>query len=62
MRGARSTELRVWTRLVRLRRAAGRSPDARDELAAAYATFTEGFEEADLVAARELLAPSIDRQ
>ena len=57
-RGARSTELKVWTRLVRLRRSARRSPDGRDELAAVYAAFTEGFEEADLVAARELLAVS----
>ena len=48
-------ELQALTRLVALRRASGRTPDGSEELAAAYAGFTEGFDEHDLVVARELL-------
>lgn len=53
--GLHLTELQALTRLVRLRRELGRSPDGSDELAALYATFTEGFEEHDLVMARQVL-------
>jgi tetratricopeptide (TPR) repeat protein len=49
-------ELQALTRLVDLRREMGRSPDGSDELANLYSTFTEGLEERDLAAARELLA------
>jgi predicted ATPase/class 3 adenylate cyclase len=49
-------ELQALTRLVDLRREMGKSPDGSDELASLYSTFTEGLEERDLVAARELLA------
>ena len=52
---ARLTELSVWTRLVGLRRAQGRSPDGTDELRTIYDTFTEGFGEPELVAARSAL-------
>ena len=48
-------ELRALTRLVMLRRQLGGSPDGREELAAVYSAFTEGFDEQDLVVARELL-------
>jgi len=47
--------LRAWTGVVELRRQLGRSPDGSDELAAVYSAFTEGFDEHDLVVARELL-------
>ncbi|HSL26089.1 MAG TPA: hypothetical protein VLA54_07370, partial [Acidimicrobiia bacterium] len=57
-RRQRLTELRARTRLVGLRRAMGHSPDGSEELAALHGTFTEGFDEADLVRARELLASS----
>ena len=52
---ARLTELSVWTRLVALRRAQGRSPDGSDELRSVYDTFTEGFGEPELAAARSVL-------
>ena len=48
-------ELQGLTRLVELRRETGQTPDGTDELATLYATFTEGLEEHDLVAAREAL-------
>ncbi|MEE9177505.1 MAG: adenylate/guanylate cyclase domain-containing protein [Acidimicrobiia bacterium] len=48
-------ELHALTRLVALRRRMGSTPDASEELAAVYSAFTEGFDEHDLVAARELL-------
>lgn len=51
----RLVELAAAMRLVTLLRAQGRSPDGADELAAAYETFTEGFDEPDLVTARDLL-------
>jgi hypothetical protein len=43
------------TKLVSLRRESGDSPDGSDDLAALYATFTEGLDEYDPAAARELL-------
>jgi predicted ATPase/class 3 adenylate cyclase len=60
MRGSRAgglhlIELQAMTRLVGLRREMGRSPDGTDELASLYATFTEGFDEHDLVTTREVL-------
>ncbi|MEX1126663.1 MAG: AAA family ATPase, partial [Acidimicrobiia bacterium] len=60
-RGARAgglhlIELQAWTRLVGLRREMGHSPDGSEELAALYATFTEGFDEHDLIMARQVLA------
>jgi DNA-binding winged helix-turn-helix (wHTH) protein/predicted ATPase len=57
--GARSWELRAATSLLRLaRRVGGKHGGAKDAraLASVYGTFTEGFETADLRAARELLA------
>jgi predicted ATPase/class 3 adenylate cyclase len=48
--------LQALNRLVALRREHGVTPDGSEELAAVYATFTEGFDELDLVLARELLA------
>jgi predicted ATPase/class 3 adenylate cyclase len=53
--GLRLIELQGLTRLVVLNREMGRSPDGGDELALLYATFTEGFGEHDLLAAKELL-------
>ena len=53
--GLHLVELKALTRLVDLNRSLGRTPDGRDELAAVYATFTEGFDEHDLVAARGVL-------
>ena len=60
IRGAKAAnlhliELHALTRLVGLRREMGRSPDGSDELAALYATFTEGFGEDPMLAAREIL-------
>jgi predicted ATPase/class 3 adenylate cyclase len=48
-------ELRARTRLVELNRSMGRGADGREELAALYATFNDGFDEFDLVRAKELL-------
>jgi tetratricopeptide (TPR) repeat protein len=61
IRGSRAAtlhlvELQALTRLVGLRRRIGKSPDASDELASVYASFTEGFDERDLVMARQVLA------
>jgi hypothetical protein len=53
--GLHLIELQALNRLVALRREIGRSPDGSDELASLYATFTEGFDEHDLVMARQLL-------
>jgi predicted ATPase len=52
---ARSWELRAATSLARLWRSQGRSGEARDQVGSVYGRFTEGFETADLRAARELL-------
>jgi predicted ATPase/class 3 adenylate cyclase len=53
--GLHLIELEALTRLVNLRREMGSTPDGSDELAALYETFTEGFDEHALVAAREML-------
>ena len=47
--GSRMIELRAALDLTRV------EPAARDDLAAVYASFTEGFELPDLVEARDLL-------
>jgi predicted ATPase/class 3 adenylate cyclase len=56
MGGLHFVVLLALTRLVALRREMGKTPDGSDELGALYATFTEGFEEHDLVAARQVMA------
>jgi predicted ATPase/class 3 adenylate cyclase len=48
-------ELQALTRLVGLRQEMGRSPDGSDELASLYNSFTEGFDEHDLIMARQVL-------
>ncbi|HVB37812.1 MAG TPA: protein kinase [Vicinamibacterales bacterium] len=53
---ARSLELRAATGLATLLAASGRVPEARNVLAPVYGWFTEGFDTADLVAARATLA------
>lgn len=53
---ARSLELRAATDLARLWAGRGRREEARDLLAGIYGWFTEGFDTADLSAARTLLA------
>jgi predicted ATPase len=53
--GARLVELAARAHLVDLLRAQGRSPDQSDQLRDLYDTFTEGFGEPDLVAARRVL-------
>jgi len=52
---ARSLELRATTSLARLWQAQGKVTEARQELAAIYDWFTEGFDMADLKEARALL-------
>lgn len=54
--GFHLVELQALTRLVGLRRERGESPDGSDGLANLYTTFTEGLDEYDVVAAREMLA------
>jgi predicted ATPase/DNA-binding winged helix-turn-helix (wHTH) protein len=53
--GALSWELRTATSLARLRQAQGRAAEASARLRLVYGRFTEGFETADLRAARNLL-------
>jgi tetratricopeptide (TPR) repeat protein len=53
--GLRLLELQALTRLVGLRRRRGLQPDRSEELRRVYDGFTEGLEEHDLRAARELL-------
>jgi predicted ATPase len=53
--GALSWELRTATSLARLRRGQRRVLEARDLLAPIYGRFCEGFDTADLKAARQLL-------
>lgn len=53
--GYYTIELQALTRLVTVRRAMRTTPDGSDDLAALYDSFTEGFEEHDLIAAREVL-------
>ena len=57
--GFHLVELQALTRLVGLHRETGKSPDGSEELQSLYATFTEGLEEHDLVAARDLLADPV---
>jgi predicted ATPase len=52
---AKSWELRAATSLARLRRQQGRPQEAAALLTPIYAWFTEGFDTADLQAARTLL-------
>ena len=52
---AKSLELRVATRLARLWLDQGKTTQARQLLSEVYAWFSEGFETADLRAARVLL-------
>ena len=54
-RSQRALELRAATSLARLLTQAGRRDEARRQLADIYAWFTEGFDTADLKAARALL-------
>ena len=49
-------QLQALNRLVGLRRELGKTPDGSEELRQHYSSFTEGFEELELIAARELLA------
>ena len=53
---ARSFELRAAIALARLLRASGRTPGARAALEPVYTWFTEGYDTADLTAARALLS------
>jgi predicted ATPase len=53
--GTRGYELRAATSLARLWREQGRRGEARDLLAPLYASFTEGFDTADLKEAKGLL-------
>jgi predicted ATPase len=55
-RAEKSLELRAATSLARLLAARGRRDDARNILAPTYGWFTEGFDTADLRAAKALLA------
>ena len=52
---AKLWELRAAASLARLRRDQGRHAEARDLLAPVYSWFTEGFDTADLIEAKELL-------
>jgi hypothetical protein len=54
--GARSLELRAALAAARLLRTLGRDDEARDRVAAAYAGFTEGFDDPDLREARAVLS------
>ena len=56
--GALSWELRAATSLARLWRGQQRVSQARRLLTSVYRRFTEGFETADLIAAKALLAPA----
>ena len=53
--GALSWELRAATSLARLLRDRGRRADATTCLQSVYERFTEGFDTADLIAAKQLL-------
>jgi predicted ATPase len=54
-RGTLSWELRAATSLARLLRHQGRTADATTCLQPVYDRFTEGFDSADLIAAKQLL-------
>ena len=51
----RLSALIALIRQVQLRRNLGRDPNLSDELQVAYSAFTEGFDEVELVTARQLL-------
>jgi predicted ATPase len=53
--GALAWELRTVTSLARLWHGGGRTPDAHELLAPIYDRYTEGFDTADLTAAKALL-------
>ena len=53
---ARSLQLRATTSLARLLLGQGRTAEARAQLAETFGWFTEGFDTADLIEAKELLA------
>ena len=53
--GLRLGVLTAWTGLVTLHRELGRAPDGSEELAAVYRALTEGRDEQDVVAARNVL-------
>jgi predicted ATPase len=53
--GALFWELRIALSLCRLRVTQGRGDEGRGELASVYDRFTEGFDTADLIAAKLLL-------
>jgi predicted ATPase len=53
--GALSWELRIALSRCRLRATQGRGGDGRQELVSLYARFSEGFDTADLIAAKRLL-------
>jgi predicted ATPase/class 3 adenylate cyclase len=53
--GLHLNALRAQTRLVTLNRELGRTPDGSEKLREIYDSFDEGLDEADLVAAREVL-------
>jgi len=53
--GAKSLELRATTSAARVWASRGARAEAREMLAQIYASFTEGFRTADLIAARSLL-------
>lgn len=57
--GVHLLELRARNRLVELRRKLGTEEDGTNELAATFGAFTEGFDEHDLVIAKQLLEASI---
>jgi tetratricopeptide (TPR) repeat protein len=48
--------LQALNRLVKLRRELGQTPDGSEDLSVVYATFTEGFDEGELVLSRELIS------
>jgi len=52
---AKCYELQATTRLARLLLSQGRTAEARDMLGTIYGWFTEGFDTADVVEAKELL-------
>jgi hypothetical protein len=49
-------ELQAMNRLVELRRRLGKTPDGSDDLAGVFGRFAEGFEEHDVMIARNLVA------
>jgi hypothetical protein len=54
--GARAWELRAATDLAALLNGRGRSDEAREHLHPVFATFTEGLDTADLIAAERVLS------